>query len=109
YKKQATLHGRSGSKRRNGARYPPPRPTDPGWVPGRGPRHCGTVPAGGRFARMAEQVEVDVLGTGFDAMGTLAQRMGIEIVEASAARVVGTMPVDGNTQPLGLLHGGASC
>jgi len=58
---------------------------------------------------MAEQVEVDVLGTGFDAMGTLAQRMGIEIVEASAARVVGTMPVDGNTQPLGLLHGGASC
>jgi len=40
---------------------------------------------------------------------TLAGRMGIKIVEASAQRVVGTMPVDGNTQPYGLLHGGASC
>ena len=40
---------------------------------------------------------------------TLADRMGISIVEASAERVVGTMPVDGNTQPYGLLHGGASC
>jgi len=40
---------------------------------------------------------------------TLAARMGIKIVEASAARVVGTMPVSGNTQPYGLLHGGASC
>ncbi len=36
------------------------------------------------------------------------ERMGIEIVEASAERVVGTMPVAGNTQPYGLLHGGAS-
>jgi 1,4-dihydroxy-2-naphthoyl-CoA hydrolase len=35
--------------------------------------------------------------------------MGIEIIEASAERVVGTMPVAGNTQPYGLLHGGASC
>src|SRR5579863_7221596 len=40
---------------------------------------------------------------------TLADRMGIAIVEASAERVVGTMPVAGNTQPYGLLHGGASC
>jgi len=40
---------------------------------------------------------------------TLADRMGITILEASAERVVGTMPVAGNTQPLGLLHGGASC
>jgi 1,4-dihydroxy-2-naphthoyl-CoA hydrolase len=40
---------------------------------------------------------------------TIAQRMGIEIIEASAERVVGTMPVAGNTQPYGLLHGGASC
>src|SRR3984957_19432041 len=35
--------------------------------------------------------------------------MGIRILEASADRVVGTMPVAGNTQPYGLLHGGASC
>jgi 1,4-dihydroxy-2-naphthoyl-CoA hydrolase len=41
--------------------------------------------------------------------GTLVSRMGIKILEASASRVVGTMPVTGNTQPYGLLHGGASC
>jgi 1,4-dihydroxy-2-naphthoyl-CoA hydrolase len=40
---------------------------------------------------------------------TLVERMGITIVEASPQRVVGTMPVAGNTQPYGLLHGGASC
>jgi len=34
--------------------------------------------------------------------------MGIRLIEASATRVVATMPVEGNTQPLGLLHGGAS-
>jgi uncharacterized protein (TIGR00369 family) len=47
----------------------------------------------------------------FDGAGpeTLVRRMGITIVEASAGRVVGTMPVAGNTQPYGLLHGGASC
>jgi 1,4-dihydroxy-2-naphthoyl-CoA hydrolase len=39
----------------------------------------------------------------------LGSRMGIELTEASAERVVGTMPVEGNTQPYGLLHGGASC
>jgi len=40
--------------------------------------------------------------------GPLVERMGIKILEASPERVVGTMPVDGNTQPFGLLHGGAS-
>jgi 1,4-dihydroxy-2-naphthoyl-CoA hydrolase len=40
---------------------------------------------------------------------SLAARMGIRITEASAERVVGTMPVEGNTQPYGVLHGGASC
>jgi 1,4-dihydroxy-2-naphthoyl-CoA hydrolase len=35
--------------------------------------------------------------------------MGIEILEASPERVVATMPVAGNTQPFGLLHGGATC
>ena len=42
------------------------------------------------------------------AAGTLIDRMGIEITEASTDRVVATMPVEGNTQPYGLLHGGAS-
>src|ERR1700691_1811068 len=41
--------------------------------------------------------------------GALPGRMGIKIVEASPERIVGTMPVAGNTQPYGLLHGGASC
>ncbi len=39
---------------------------------------------------------------------SLMHRMGIEVVEASAERLVATMPVEGNTQPYGLLHGGAS-
>jgi 1,4-dihydroxy-2-naphthoyl-CoA hydrolase len=41
--------------------------------------------------------------------GSLAERMGITLTEASPERVVGSMPVEGNTQPYGLLHGGASC
>ena len=41
--------------------------------------------------------------------GALPERMGIELVEASPERVVATMPVAGNTQPYGKLHGGASC
>jgi 1,4-dihydroxy-2-naphthoyl-CoA hydrolase len=41
-------------------------------------------------------------------MGALNQKMGVKIVEASAERLVATMPVEGNTQPYGLLHGGAS-
>ena len=41
-------------------------------------------------------------------MGALNETMGIKILEATAERVVATMPVEGNTQPYGLLHGGAS-
>jgi 1,4-dihydroxy-2-naphthoyl-CoA hydrolase len=40
--------------------------------------------------------------------GALGERMGIVLLEASPDRVVATMPVEGNTQPYGLLHGGAS-
>ncbi len=40
--------------------------------------------------------------------GTLGEKMGIEFTEVTAQRVVGRMPVAGNTQPFGLLHGGAS-
>ena len=39
----------------------------------------------------------------------LDRTMGLEIIEISAERVVGRMPVAGNTQPFGLWHGGASC
>lgn len=41
-------------------------------------------------------------------MGALNERMGVELVEIAPDRVVATMPVEGNTQPYGLLHGGAS-
>jgi uncharacterized protein (TIGR00369 family) len=38
----------------------------------------------------------------------LPERMGIEIVKLSLDEVVGTLPVTGNRQPYGLLHGGAN-
>ncbi len=41
-------------------------------------------------------------------VGELADSMGIQLTELSAERTVATMPVLGNRQPLGLLHGGAS-
>ena len=41
--------------------------------------------------------------------GELGDRMGIELTEASLDTVGGRMPVEGNRQPFGLLHGGASC
>ena len=40
--------------------------------------------------------------------GALDKKMGIEILEASPEKMVGRMPVEGNTQPIGLLHGGAN-
>ncbi|WP_255952536.1 PaaI family thioesterase [Streptomyces odontomachi] len=40
--------------------------------------------------------------------GALGNRMGVEVSHAAADRVRGSMPVEGNTQPYGLLHGGAS-
>ena len=45
---------------------------------------------------------------GLQLEGTLIERMGIEVLEATPERLVATMPVEGNTQPYGLLHGGAS-
>jgi 1,4-dihydroxy-2-naphthoyl-CoA hydrolase len=38
----------------------------------------------------------------------LPELMGIEIVTLSLDEVVGTLPVAGNRQPFGLLHGGAN-
>ena len=48
-------------------------------------------------------------------LGSMAERnsfggrLGIEIEEWTVDRVVGSMPVEGNTQPDGILHGGATC
>ncbi|MEI8406092.1 hotdog fold thioesterase [Kribbella sp. CCNWLW197] len=49
------------------------------------------------------------LGPGMGVEGTLLNLMGIQVKEAAPERIVATMPVKGNTQPYGLLHGGASC
>jgi len=38
----------------------------------------------------------------------LTTRMGIEITDLNPERLVATMPVAGNRQPFGLLHGGAN-
>ena len=57
---------------------------------------------------MSEKQE-QVLGipTAIDG-GILGEKMGIEFIEVTPQRVVARMPVAGNTQPFGLLHGGAS-
>jgi len=41
--------------------------------------------------------------------GELNKTLGINYVDIAAGRLVATMPVEGNRQPFGLLHGGASC
>ena len=54
--------------------------------------------------------KVDVrLPEGMAQQGTLLEVMRIVLSEATVDRVVATMPVKGNVQPYGLLHGGASC
>lgn len=40
-------------------------------------------------------------------MGALAEKMGMKFTEFAVDRCVATMPVEGNTQPVGLMHGGA--
>lgn len=44
-----------------------------------------------------------------DYTSALDEKMGLELLELSPERAVGRMPVEGNTQPYGLWHGGASC
>lgn len=48
------------------------------------------------------------LYAGADTAGTLFERMEMELFELAPDRAVGRIPVKGNTQPAGLLHGGAS-
>ncbi|GAA1890231.1 hotdog fold thioesterase [Streptantibioticus ferralitis] len=38
----------------------------------------------------------------------LTRRLGIEIITCEKGLVVGTMPISGNRQPVGILHGGAN-
>ena len=39
----------------------------------------------------------------------LDDKLGVEILDWNPDRLVGTMPVEGNHQPFGVLHGGATC
>jgi 1,4-dihydroxy-2-naphthoyl-CoA hydrolase len=58
---------------------------------------------------MTTEYDLDeFLATMPQGMGGLNEKLGIQLVEISPERVVATMPVEGNTQPYGLLHGGAS-
>lgn len=41
-------------------------------------------------------------------LGELDEKMGLTVLEQSSERVVATIPVEGNRQSFGLLHGGAS-
>lgn len=58
--------------------------------------------------KMPPQPELPPLPGRASLVGTLLERMEIVITEVSAQRATGSMPVAGNTQPMGLLHGGAS-
>lgn len=40
--------------------------------------------------------------------GELEQKLGIEVLKADAQEVMARMPVEGNRQAMGLLHGGAT-
>jgi uncharacterized protein (TIGR00369 family) len=44
-----------------------------------------------------------------DTISPLDDKLGIQILDYDPDRMVATMPVDGNEQPYGLLHGGATC
>jgi len=57
---------------------------------------------------MGDQHEQVLAALGTMNGGTLGEKMGIEFLEAGPDRIVARMPVVGNTQPFGLLHGGAS-
>ncbi|MFW6689789.1 PaaI family thioesterase [Streptomyces sp. MAR4 CNX-425] len=63
--------------------------------------------------KFPQEILDEFAGVGVDleklfSAGALGQRMGLKVLEAAPERVVGTLPVEGNTQPYGLLHGGAS-
>ncbi len=58
---------------------------------------------------MTEEKAGAELPPGMLTEGTLLDLMGIVVSEATPERIVATMPVKGNVQPYGLLHGGASC
>lgn len=68
---------------------------------------------GEQTVKFPPEVIEEYAGLGIDlpalfSAGDLGTRIGVRLTEVTPERVVGTMPVEGNTQPYGLLHGGAS-
>lgn len=57
----------------------------------------------GPWPEDAHATAMERIGQGF------LEKMGIQIEEYTRERVVATMTVEGNTQPDGFLHGGATC
>lgn len=71
-----------------------------------------TGPAEGGHPRLQELLDAGVPTEfhpwlGESGVGSLVVRMGIRFTEMSATRIVATMPVEGNQQVAGILHGGA--
>jgi len=89
---------------------PDPLGTDRGRGPGGGPGD-GRAATGDARALLAlagrDPAAAARAATAWCA-GTLAERTGTEFVSVAPDVLVARMPVAGNTQPLGLLHGGAS-
>jgi len=44
-----------------------------------------------------------------DVVSPLDVKLGLELLEVTPTRACGRYPVEGNTQPVGLWHGGATC
>ncbi len=80
-----------------GAGRPEPSPSEPG----------SDAPTGPDAPRPPDWADPAVILTRVG-IGGFAGRMGLEFLEVGPARVVARIPVEGNTQPYGLLHGGAS-
>jgi len=68
--------------------------------------------AGGEYPRLQELIDAGVPAElhpwlGESGVGSLVVRMGIRFLEMLPERMVATMPVEGNQQVAGILHGGA--
>src|SRR6266496_4282291 len=108
--RKATFPAAGGNPSRGAGPVPPDGPGRTALTP-QG-RH-GRVPTGPRDRRHHVTTglhELDRLSRELGgARSALDDRLGIEYTEAETGRVAARMPVDGNTQAYGTLHGGASC
>lgn len=57
--------------------------------------------------KLPDNIHPDLVARFSNGGGALAQKMGIEFLELGAERSIARMPVEGNTQVVGILHGGA--